>query len=75
MQSKASDKSVRRIPAKPRLSKPKPCDIFQVKPISNVAQDEPYNNHFVILKIMVENIDLSDCINIVHKFLIKCGKC
>ena len=70
MQSKAFDKSVSRRPAKPLLSE----TFFQLKPVSNVAHYVPYRNHFVILRIMVENINLSDHINIVHKFLIQSVK-
>ena len=50
---------------------PKPCNIFQLKPVSNVAHYVPYGNHIAILKIKVKNIHLFDRINIVHKFLIQ----
>ena len=53
----------------------KPCDIFQLKPVTNVAHYVRYRNHIAILKIIVENIYLPDRINIVHKFLIKSAKC
>ena len=73
MQSKSFDKSVSRRPAKPRSSKN--LRHFSNKTSSNAAHYVPYGNHIVILKIMVENIHLSDRINIIHKFLIQSAKC
>ena len=73
MQSKAFDKSISRRLAKPCLSKP--YDIFQLKTVGSVAQYVPWRNYIVILRIMVENVCLSDRINIIHKFLIQSAKC